>query len=651
MSVLSVQGEQSSSTEIDALNSLAALATGTATQVIRKSGPTTFENINIDVAVCLKLDQSTPQSVISGTPSFYDIKIPRAVLGTPTYSTLNDFNNSFGSCGRKTGGICADAGSSKVSVTAGTGFIKATDDDNAQLMFFDWAAPSDITIPANSSRYIGVEYNAGSPQVVVKTTPTWNYDTEFPLARAVNETINGAESLYVVNTPWWVTDGITNVIQSIRSFGLVRRDEYVGGLIVSNTGTRNIAVTAGTVWAALNDSAFAGIDTSSSGTVEGYWYKAGSGWQSSDITQWSKTQWNDVTQTTLQTIDNNKFCNVWIYGEMTDSAISIALLYPQAQYNTAAEAEAVGSPTNVPTHISALGMLLGRFIIKQNVDTPVAVESVFGTTFSTSVVTDHGNLAGLSDDDHTQYLLKSTYDANSILYATTDNTPVALVVAANNLIGRVNSEIVNIPIDSDLSSVSAGDDTVPSAKATKTALDLKAATGQTFYIGTTQVAINRASAALTLAGLTLTTPDIGTPAAGVLTNCSGYPINIVDDTTPELGGEMDAGAHSIGFTQQPFTGDGTTTIDWKLGNKAYFTFGNANETFTFTAPSNPCNLVLVLKQYSTGGKAATWPATVMWPGGNAPTLSTGNNAIDIISFYYDGTNYYGVSSLNFSVPA
>jgi len=33
--------------------------------------------------------------------------------------------------------------------------------------------------------------------------------------------------------------------------------------------------------------------------------------------------------------------------------------------------------------------------------------------------------------------------------------------------------------------------------------------GQTFYIGTTQVAINRASAGLTLAGITLTTPDIG----------------------------------------------------------------------------------------------------------------------------------------------
>jgi hypothetical protein len=64
----------------------------------------------------------------------------------------------------------------------------------------------------------------------------------------------------------------------------------------------------------------------------------------------------------------------------------------------------------------------------------------------------------------------------------------------------------------------------------------KAEANQTFYIGTTQVAINRESAALTLAGLTLTTPDIGTPSAGTLTNCSGLPVNgIVDDTTSALG--------------------------------------------------------------------------------------------------------------------
>jgi len=127
--------------------------------------------------------------------------------------------------------------------------------------------------------------------------------------------------------------------------------------------------------------------------------------------------------------------------------------------------------------------------------------------------------------------------------------------------------------------------------------------------------------------------------------------SIAEDTTPELGGEMDCGAHSIGFTQQAATGDGTTTIDWKLGNKFKFTFGAANETFTFTAPTNPCNILLVMIQDGTGSRTATWPVTVKWPAATAPTLTTTGDGIDIISLYWDGAVYYAQSSLAFGIPA
>jgi hypothetical protein len=51
---------------------------------------------------------------------------------------------------------------------------------------------------------------------------------------------------------------------------------------------------------------------------------------------------------------------------------------------------------------------------------------------------DHGlALTGLGDDDHTQYVLKSTYDAQTILAATSDNTPVALTVGEQTLVGRI----------------------------------------------------------------------------------------------------------------------------------------------------------------------------------------------------------------------
>lgn len=71
---------------------------------------------------------------------------------------------------------------------------------------------------------------------------------------------------------------------------------------------------------------------------------------------------------------------------------------------------------------------------------------------------------------------KSTYDAHSVLYATTDNTPVALTVGEQTVVGRATGgNISAIAIDSDLSSVSANDDTIPSAKATKAMGDTKLA--------------------------------------------------------------------------------------------------------------------------------------------------------------------------------
>jgi len=90
------------------------------------------------------------------------------------------------------------------------------------------------------------------------------------------------------------------------------------------------------------------------------------------------------------------------------------------------------------------------------------------------------------------------------------------------------------------------------------------------------------------------------------------------------------------------------TIDFGVGNKQKSTLTD-NVTFTFTAPPGPCNLILKLVQDATGSRTVTWPATVKWPSnGTAPTLSTGANDVDIVSFYFDGTNYYGQAGLDFA---
>lgn len=89
------------------------------------------------------------------------------------------------------------------------------------------------------------------------------------------------------------------------------------------------------------------------------------------------------------------------------------------------------------------------------------------------------------------------------------------------------------------------------------------------------------------------------------------------------------------------------TVAWPSGGKQKITL-TGNCTFTFTAPPGVCNLLLMLTQDGTGSRTATWPGTVKWVGAAAPTLTTAANATDIVSFFYDGTNYWGVASLNFA---
>jgi len=121
------------------------------------------------------------------------------------------------------------------------------------------------------------------------------------------------------------------------------------------------------------------------------------------------------------------------------------------------------------------------------------------------------------------------------------------------------------------------------------------------------------------------------------------------ESSPELRGELDCLDNSVGFTLQSSTGDGTTTIDWRNGNLYKFTFGAQSETFTFTAPTKPGTLTLILVQDGVGSRTITWP-TIKWIYGTAPTLSTGASAEDIVVLVYDGTNYYGSYGLGYATP-
>jgi hypothetical protein len=53
-------------------------------------------------------------------------------------------------------------------------------------------------------------------------------------------------------------------------------------------------------------------------------------------------------------------------------------------------------------------------------------------------------------------------------------------------------------------------------------------------------------------------------------------------------------------------------------------------------------------QDGTGGRTVTFPAAVKWAGGAQPTWVTTAAAINIATFLYDGTNYWGTGGTGFA---
>jgi hypothetical protein len=66
-----------------------------------------------------------------------------------------------------------------------------------------------------------------------------------------------------------------------------------------------------------------------------------------------------------------------------------------------------------------------------------------------------------------------------------------------------------------------------------------------------------------------------------------------------------------------------------------------NCTFTFPTATAGKSFMILLKQDGTGSRTVTWPASVKWPGGTTPAVTSTASRLDKFVFTADGTNWYG----------
>jgi hypothetical protein len=158
---------------------------------------------------------------------------------------------------------------------------------------------------------------------------------------------------------------------------------------------------------------------------------------------------------------------------------------------------------------------------------------------------------------------------------------------------------------------------------------------------------------LPLSGGTLTGALAGTTATfsggtftGALAGTTATFSGAVSGASGDISGEFKATSYNETFAAVTSTA-GAVTVNCEAGN--VFTHAlTENTTFTFSNPpatGTAFGFTLKVVQDSTA-RTITWPASVDWAGGEAPTISAGSGEVDVFVFYtHDGgTAFYGFTA-------
>lgn len=126
---------------------------------------------------------------------------------------------------------------------------------------------------------------------------------------------------------------------------------------------------------------------------------------------------------------------------------------------------------------------------------------------------------------------------------------------------------------------------------------------------------------------------------------------VVEDTSPSLGGDLDTAGFTImdsvenatEFANAAFFGEAELTdganISWNVGTQPAARVTLAGDRILDDPTNMKAGATYILRVLKTAGtETMDYGDAYLWPSGVAPVLTSG---IDILSFYSDGTNMYG----------
>lgn len=339
--------------------------------------------------------------------------------------------------GLSDGGMLSKGAGLSLNVAAGQGFYE---DASENIQELTWSSTS-ISIPASSARY--VYFNNSGNLSLSASIP--NLEESILLGRA---TSNATDVEYVEQTPMLAYHASNFNATFLReALGPI----FKSGSIVSEVGTRTLQVGAGVYFFANKRFAPSGGNPI---TFDAYF---GGADEVEAQTVVSNTQYDNAGTLTALTASYYAKHSLYLSGEGADE--EYILVYSQAEYSTLPIAQGASIPVP-PSFVQDSIALIATIIVQQGTTNLVEIRDErprLGFKASgVSGVTVHGDLSGLSADDHAQYLLISgsramsgglNMGSNNITSAGTYNSVTVEGHAARHLPNGADSLATAAPVE------------------------------------------------------------------------------------------------------------------------------------------------------------------------------------------------------------
>lgn len=267
-----------------------------------------------------------------------------------------------------------------ISVSACKVRLRATEDHKGIAYQYDLEASGILSLTDEDTNYVCIKYNGGTPiYFVTIDLEEVTFSDVIPVFTIYRQ---GTELHHL---SWGnFADGLASRLldRSLKT-NRFEREEY-DGLWISEYGTRNIAVSEGTVWYGVTRQDIPAFESHTN--LLRLWYHVGGVWTEVREASYRNTYYDNGTD--LVEIGGLKYTVAWVFSGIHEGMADVYYILG-SEYTNIAQAEAAPIPTDLPEIVRKHTILVGRLIIQKTQPTAIKLNSAFSGSFPvTTVITD-----------------------------------------------------------------------------------------------------------------------------------------------------------------------------------------------------------------------------------------------------------------------